>query len=603
MSRRPQRSRKRRRHSKRRWLWSVVALVLGLAAVVAIVGLIGILHAIRLEHRLNALPATLQSAVANAQEGRIGDAQAQLAQAQSTLASANSSLYNSFDFQVLSLLPVARNNLSAIKSAIHLGLEMVGGGEQILEAASPLNHGGQLAVPLAQGQIPLPTVKAVEVATGEVAETLAGAPPPPDDTFLVGRVRAAVNRVFAEAHRRELELRSVSAGLRVVEDLAGASGDRRYLLAIANIAEMRGSGGMILSYGVIASHGGKVVLVHVGPIDEIKLSGPETTASLPSDFTKVYGGLAPTSDWREENLMSDFTIDAPVMEAMYEKATGQRLDGVLQVDSAGLAAVLAGVGPVATQELGIVDASNAVTATLSTGYRLYPNRTVRQDYTGEVARAAFQQLTSGQYSSLKPLGTSLVDASKQRHILMYANDPTDESAVRILGLDGALPSPATPFTQLTVQNFGGNKLDYYIRSALELDGHSPSQRGSRMVATIDVANTAPAGQTVPQEVFGPFLPGGRPGEYYGLVTLYLPAGSYLKAAATDGSVTSPPKMGTQNGVSTVTFTVAIAAGARSHVILDLYIPPLALPVGQFAFVPSPRVNPTAFLSKLSRLGQ
>lgn len=590
---------RRRRRRLPRWLWSVVLLVLGVVAILAVVSVIGFLHAIRLQHKLNALPAVLQSVVANAEQGHLGAAQGQLAQAQSTLTSVNSSLYNSLDFQILNLLPGARQNVMAVKSAVHLGLEMVAGGEQILESATPLSRGGQLAVPLVQGQIPVSTVQAVQAAVGDSAGTLADVPPPPGGTFLLGRVRTAVQRLFAEAYRREAELRSVSAGLRVVEDIAGANGDRRYLLAIANSAEMRGSGGMILSYGVMISHAGKVTLVHVGPIDEIKLSSPETSAAFPADFTKTYGGLAPTSDWREENLMSDFTIDAPVMEAMYQQATGQHVDGVIQVDSAGLAAVLAGVGPVATPELGTVDAANAVTVTLSTGYQLYPNRTARQDYTGEVAQAAFQRLTSGQFSSLKPLGAALVDASRQRHVLMYANDPTDETAIRTLGFEGSLPGPASAFTQLTVQNFGGNKLDYYLVSSLRMDGQRPTQEGSRMTATIDLANAAPRGQTVPQAVFGPFLSGAQPGEYYGLVTLYLPAGSYLKSATTDSSVSSPPKMGSQNGVSTVTFTVSVAAGGRSHVVLDLYLPPTPSTVRHFEFVPSPRVHPTDFVTKLS----
>lgn len=599
MSQRRERSRRRQRSLQRRWFWTALLAFVGVAAVIAVVTAIAVLHAVRLQHKVSTLPAILQSVVANAEAGHLAVAESQLQQAQSTLTSVNSSLYNSLDFQILNLLPVARENLTAVRSAVHLGLEMVGGGEQILQAASPLEQGGQLAVPLNQGQIPLATVGAVQAAVTDVAGTLAGTPSPPNGTFVLGRVRKAVDRVYAEAYKREAELGSVAAGLRVVEDIAGASGDRRYLLAVANSAEMRGSGGMILSYGVLTSHGGKVTLVHVGPIDEIRPSAPETVANFPADFTKSYGGLAPTSDWREANLMSDFSIDAPVMEAMYQQATGQHVDGVIQVDSAGLAAVLAGVGPVATADLGTVDSSNAVAVTLSTSYQLYPQRSARQDYTGEVAQASFQRLTSGQFSTLRPLGTALVEASKQRHVLMYTEDPTDEIAIRLLGFDGALPPPRTNFTQLTVQNFGGNKLDYYLFTSLRLEGRRPSQSGSRIAAIIDLANGAPPGQTVPQEVFGPYVQGDQPGEYYGLVTLYLPAGSYLKSATRDSSVTSPPKMGSQNGVSTVTFTVSVTAGGRSHVVLDLYLPPTPTAVRQFEFVPSPRVHPTDFVTKLS----
>jgi uncharacterized protein DUF4012 len=567
--------------------------------VTLIVAAVAIAHGVQLERKLRTLPATLRAATTDAEAGHLAAAQTELTKAENTLTGVNSELYNSLDFQVLGVVPGARQNLTALRAGVRLGLQMVGGGEEILKAAAPLEINGQLSVPLRQGQLPLETVEAVQSAVEDVATTLPDAPTPPRGSLVLGPVKTAVDKLFVEAARRQAELQSVSASLRLVEDIAGASGDKRYLIAVANSAEMRGSGGMILSYGVLTSHAGKVTLVHVGPIDEIGLSGPETAAAFPADFTKAYGGLAPTSDWRNANLMSDFTVDAPVMQAMFDKATGQRVDGVIQIDSEGLAAVLAGVGPVTTPDLGTVTSANAVQVTLSTAYALFPERSNRQDYTGQLAQAAFQKLTSGAFSTLKPLGQALLDASHQRHVLMHADDPTDETAVRQLGFDGSLPPRRSNFVQLTIQNFGANKLDYYLASSLVLNGARPSESGSVMTATIDLANTAQRGQTTPQEVFGPFLPSENAGEYYGLVTLYLPVGSFLRRSTVDASVTTNPVMGTQNGLQTVSYTVAIPAGSGSHVALRIFVPPTATPGRQIVVVPAPRVLPTHFVSDLS----
>lgn len=599
MSQRRAPSRRRHRRRQPRWLKPVLIAATGAIVLIVVVAVIAVLHGIRLERRLQALPSTLQAVTTNAEEGHFGAAQAELAKAQSTLTNVNSSLYNSIDFQLLNLLPIGRQNVRAVRSGVKLGLQMVGGGEEILAAASPLEQNGQLAIPLTRGQIPLQTVISVQKAVEEVASILPNAPSSPGDGLVLGPVKTAVGKVFKEAAKRQLELRSVGASLRVIEDIAGASGDRRYLLAVGNSAEMRGSGGMILSYGVLTSHAGKVTLVHIGPIDEIKLPSPETAVSFPTDFMRTYSGLAPTADWRDANMMSDFTVDGPVLEAMYEHESGQHLDGVIQVDSAGLAAILAGIGPVTTADLGAVTEGNAVSVTLSTAYQLFPVRATREDYTGEVAQAAFERLTSGEFTSLKPLGVALIDASKQRHVLMYSDDPTDETAIRMLGFDGALPPASSDFTQLTIQNFGANKLDYYLTSSLLLGGERPSETGSLMTATINLANTAPRGRAVPQEVFGPFSPEQNVGEYDGLVTLYLPAGSFLKGSGVDPSVTTSPIMGSQNGLQTVSYTVTIPAGGSSRVVLRLFIPPTPSPRGQFDFVTSPRVNPTTFISKLS----
>jgi hypothetical protein len=570
--------------------------VVGLIVLVAV---IAVVHTLRLENRVRTLPGVIQSATLAAENGQLQTAQLDLLQAQNTLTSVNSALYNSPDFAIVDLLPVARQNIAAIRNAVTLGLQMIGGGEQILQAAAPLeSHDGHLEVPLSQGQIPLATSTSVATALTDVVNTLPTSATPPGGRFVLSGIRSLQNKVYAQAVKRRNEMSSVGASLRLIDDIAGASGDRRYLIAVANSAEMRGSGGTILSYGVLTSHAGKITLAHFGPIDELKLNHPETKVRFPSDFMARYADLGPTLNWRNVNLMSDFTADAPVMEAMYTQATGLPVDGVIQVDPAGLGAILAGVGPVHTADLGVVTASNVVALTLSEAYQLAPNRQVRQDYTGEVAQAAFTQLTSGRFPGLRPLGAALVTAGTDRHVLMYTNDTTDEAIIQALGFDGALPPPTEAFTQLTVQNFGADKLDYYLHSSLTLVGGRPSTLGEHLTATIDLANTAPPGQTSPAEVFGPLRPGGPAGEYQGLVTLYLPAHSQLMGSQTATAVTTSPVEGSQNAVTTITFTVAVPAGTATQVVLDVYVPPTAPSAARFVIVPTPRVIPTVYTQRL-----
>lgn len=593
------RTRSGRRH-RPGWMWPLVWSLAIVIALVGIVSVVALLHAVRLEKRVDTLPTIIQNAETSAEDGQLLVAQQDLTQAQNTLTAVNSSLYNSPDFAVVDLLPVARQNIDAIRNSVALGLQMIGGGEQILRAAAPLESAsGHLDVPLDHGQVPLASTEAVATAITSVLTTLPASADPPSQRFVLGRVHSLQERIYGQAIKRRQELQTVGAALQLLDDMAGANGDHRYLIAVANSAEMRGSGGMILSYGVITSHAGTITLGNFGNINELTLTQPETKVIFPSDFTKSYQDLGPTLNWRNANMMSDFTIDAPVLEAMYAQATGLPVDGVIQVDSAGLGAILAGTGPVQTADLGQVTAANVVPLTLSQAYQLYPNRQVRQDYSGEVAQAAFAQLLSGRFAGLRPLGAALVQAGKDRHVLMYTSDPTDESILGFLGFNGALPAPSVDFAQLTVQNFGANKLDYYLRSSVSLTGTPPSDLGSQMTATIDLSNGAPVGQTSPVEVFGPNVPGGQAGEYEGLVTLYVPHDSYLRASQTDSSVTTAPAQSTQNGVTTITFTVSMPAGTGSQVVLHIAIPPTSSRTGLFEFVPTPRVIPTAYLERFA----
>lgn len=575
------------------WL---VALGIGVAVVVVIlagVSVFAIFHAIRLQHRLDSLPAVIQQAENDAESGQLAEASKKLEAAQVSLGSVNSSLYDSVDFEIVDVLPVARQNLAAVRSAVSLGLQMVGDGEDILRLAAPLESAnGKLEVPLKGGTVPLSATEAVQAAIAEVVTSLPLSPTPPHHSFVIGRVRAAEGRIYAEAAKKRQQLVSVGDALSLIDDIAGADGNRRYLIAVANPAEMRGSGGMILSYGVMTSQGGKVTLQRFGGIDELALKSAETSAEFPADFTKSYGDLGPTQNWREVNVMSDFTVDAPVMAAMYKQASGKSVDGVIQIDPEGLAALLAAIGPVQTPDLGMVTAANVVPLTLNQAYFIYPNRSQRQDYTGEAAQAGFAKLFSGYFSSLRTLGTNIFRAGREGHLLMYASDPTDETTIGAFGFSGALPAQTLPFVQLTIQNVGADKLDYYLQSSLTLSGQAPTQVGSHMSITVSLANTAPPGLSTPVEVFGST----HPDEYQGLVTVYLPTGSALLSSHLDPTVTSGAVEGSQNGVCTITYTVTVPAGSNSVVALNVFVPPTAL--GRIFYLPSPRVLPTQFISKL-----
>jgi cell division protein FtsB len=589
--------RRRARHLRRRWLRRTVVGIGGLIIILAIVGVIGALHAIRLEHRLQTLSASLLVAQNDAENGKLAQAQGELAAAQVNLTSVNSSLYDSPDFTVLNLVPIARQNLQAVRSAVGLGLQLVGGGQQILNAGAPLESpGGHLDVSIKDGQVPLSAVQDIQSAVSSVVSGLPTASAPPHGTFVLKQVRNAEDRVWAELDRRRAELTSVNQGLTMLNAIAGGNGDSRYLIAVANTAEMRGAGGMILSYGVLTSSHGKVTLGNFGPIDDLTLQHP-VSVGFPADFTKTFGALQPTLFWRNATIMSDFTVDAPVLEAMYTQATGLPVNGVFQVDPAGLAAVLAGTGPITVPDLGTVDATNVVALTLNQAYVAFPNRPIRQEYLTTVARSAFAQLTNGSLPSLRPLGTAVVKAAQERHIILSFTDPNTQDTVKGLGFDGSLPGPGTDFAQLTVQNFGGDKMDYYLNSAMAVT-RKPGSSSRHISVDVDLTNTAPAGGKPPY-IFGPGTDAhDPPGVYRGLATVYLPPSSSLTGYTTDSTATVPLP-GTQNNNTAITFAVDIPPGGHGHVTLGIDLPPDPPKTPGFVLVPSPRVNPTSLTVKMS----
>jgi hypothetical protein len=347
---------------------------------------------------------------------------------------------------------------------------------------------------------------------------------------------------------------------------------------------------MILSYGVLESADGVFTLGEFGSIDELFLDDPvdPTTLDLPNDYLARWSGLEPTRLWRNTTLSPDFKFDAPVMEAMFTAKTQLSVDGVIQIDPAGLAAILEGTGPVDVPDVGLVSAANVQDITINRAYIDFPNRDQRQEISADVAKAAFHALIDGEFGSLRPFGTALFKAAAGRHLIFYSNSAVTEAQVQFFGADGALPAAdVRDAVFLTIQNVGKNKLDYYLDTSVALSGQRLPGVAGTVTATVTVANTTPPG--IPSTYVTGVVPRGAPYALYkGIVSLYVPTGTtILRSEGSD----LPATVVTEAGRTLVTYDIEVPAGASSTVTLELNLVPR--PAGPYALVAVPvgRVRP------------
>jgi hypothetical protein len=537
--------------------------------------------------------------------GRVRDGNALLEQATDRLGRAGRALDGHLEVDALKAVPLLGSNVRAVRRSITAASHLTIGGSAILDAAEPLERpDGRIDVPLRGGQVPLATIQDVQQAVADLSRTLADDRDLPGSSrFLVGPVRDLHRRVADELRSRRAQVEVLDHALGLLTDLAGGNGSRAYLIAVANSAEMRGSGGMILSYGGLAGSAGTFALTDFQRIDALKLPGPlplSAVLGLPADYLQRWDGFDPLELWRNANLAADFRIDARVLEAMTYAASGISPDGVLQVDPIGLAALLRAVGPVEVPEIGTVDADQLVPLVLHDAYVRYEGIERRSDVLKDVAQAAFDRLLTGQYDSLRELGSALAEAAQGRHLMLHAIDPAVEAHARALGADGSLPDlDGTPAFHLTVQNVSANKLDYFVDTAVGLSGDVA--RGT-VRAEVLIRNDAPAGASEPKYIFGPFDGSQAVGLYRGVVSLYLPRGATLVGVSGDPP-RSPPIKVSEDRRPIVSWTVDLPAQAASHVVLDLRLPPGRTDGEyQLAVVPSPRVRPTALRVDLAAPG-
>ena len=573
----------------RRWVAAVIGLGMIALVVATMVRLLTVASALR------DAEGEIESATDEIKEGRIADAVLSLRAAQRAIDSANGHLRTSPELSVLGAVPGIRQNLEAVEDSVQLAASVIHGGQRILDAARDLEgEDGTLQVSLSAGTVDVEDIARAHVEISTLRSQLPDRVPG-TSSLLLPNTRELFERVHEEAVRRQAELDRLDDGLRLLTELVGAERPRRFLLAVANTAEMRGTGGMILNYGVLEGEGGKVELTDFGRVEELDVRIPldPEAVGLPQDYIARWSGLDVTREWRNATMSADVPLVAPVLEAMFRRATGLPVDGVIQVDPAGLARILEAVGSIELRELGVVDATNVEALVLNEAYIRYPRVEERADVLGDVAEAVFRRLVDGRYPSVRDLAVVIAEAVDGRHVVAHSRTAEVQRVISRFGASGALPEPETlDYLHLTAQNMSGNKLDYYLDTEIEVMGRRPTGDVGSWKVDITLSNTAPAGRTQPRYIFGPYDESHAVGTYRAAVTLYLPFGSSLDSSS-DGPYRLAPSLHTEHGRPLVGFWIDVPAGESRTVSLDLRLAPRP-PTGDYELllVPSPRVRPT-----------
>ena len=317
--------------------------------------------------------------------------------------------------------------------------------------------------------------------------------------------------------------REVDAGLArarsaIADGIVGVGGLRsflagptRYLVLAGNNAEMR-AGGMVLQVGTLFAGDGRIVA-----------GGFASTASLilprsvpvPAELSALYGWLELGREWRNTGTSPNFPAVAPLYTAMIEAAGRPPVQGVLQLDVVALRYLLEVVGPVVIDGQRF-DAGNVERTVLHDLYAEYGRR--QADRRADLSRLAAATFVALDERSWRPgdLASALRRATAGRHLLVWSRLPEQQAAWRRLGAAGALERDGF---MLTVQNHGGDKLDWFVRPSVALASSKAPRGARRWTATIRIANPTPDGE--PSYVAGDGSK--RPaGAYRGFVAVYLP---------------------------------------------------------------------------------
>ena len=397
---------------------------------------------------------------------------------------------------------------------------------------------------------------------------------------LLGPISSRHHRFADQLDRARSELANVAAGAAAAATIL--EGPQRYLVLMANNAEMRAGSGAFLEAGILSTSDGTLTMSDVQPTEDLNLTPGEVPVS--GDLEARWGWLLPGVDWRNIGVTPQFDVNGPLAAAMWHAATGQVVDGVLAVDVAALQQVLGVTGPVVVGT-STVTAQNVEQLLMhdqyvGLSYGGSQAELARLEELGSLAQSTFQALEDRSVD-LHALALAVADAADGRHLLLWSSSPSQESTWVSLGVAGRLTGHSM---DVDLINRGGNKLDQYM--SLEVSLVPDRRHATAATLTVEIVNRTPPGQSA--FVAGPYPGLGTVyGEYLGVLAVNLPAG------VTPYVVGNPDldALGAEGPTDLVGVPVDLRAGQSEKVVFDLRLPGRPL---ESTVVPSARIPPVTW---------
>jgi hypothetical protein len=262
---------------------------------------------------------------------------------------------------------------------------------------------------------------------------------------------------------------------------------------------------------------------------------------------------------------------------MWERKTGEQLDGVLSMDPVALSYVLNATGPVKINEPPLkaiagglpveLTAKNVVPTLLSNVYSSIADPNMQDAYFAGVAQEIFSKISAGS-GDTKKLIDGLARGASEGRVLLWSGTPGEEAVISGYPVAGSVAGRGISPSQFGVYfNDGtGAKMDYHVKRTVQLLEQCPANGYSEVKVRITSTNTAPkdAATSLPEYVTGGGAFGVEAGSVQTNVIAYGPVQANVETAFVAGKKTGFAS-NRHSGRPVGSVTVLLAPGETSTV--------------------------------------
>ncbi|KAA9089962.1 DUF4012 domain-containing protein [Microbacterium radiodurans] len=357
-----------------------------------------------------------------------------------------------------------------------------------------------------------------------------------DDAPLLGPVREAVEEVATLLDTGASATDALARAAHLLPAMLGADGERSYLIAFQNNAEWRSLGGIVGAMAVVRTADGAIEMTAQGSSSDFSRFD-ESVLPLEPELDRLFEAR-PGRFVQNVTQIPDFTIGGPLAREMWQRQTGQQVDGVIATDPVALSYILAATGPVDLPTGDVLTSDNAVSLLLNDVYLRYEQPRDQDAFFAAAAAAVFDRLATGA-ADPAALITALGKAGDERRLLLWSADADDQAVLAGTTLAGELPVSTADDAAFGVYlNDGtGSKMDYYVTADTSLTWESCTldargRNAAPITLQVTVTNTAPAdaATSLPTYITGGGGFGVPAGISRTVAYLYLPTDAALTSA-------------------------------------------------------------------------
>ncbi len=352
----------------------------------------------------------------------------------------------------------------------------------------------------------------------------------------------------------------------------GAGTSRRYLVLLANPTELRPDGGFAGVVGTMVFDKGNPSAIHL--VDQFTLN-PAYTQKFPipaplGRYLRFYNNSLELGD---EGWDPDFPTTASLAEKMWQSATRESVDGVIELDPQAIASLLQVTGPVNVPGVGSFNSDNLLT---ELNILVNAQGVAKSTAVPPVAEAVIKAILTTPGSNWSRLAAILLDQARQRHVQLYVHDATLEGVIRADSFDGRVREFGEgDYLMVVDANVGATKGDAYVVKNLALKVEKPASGLTRHQVT--VSYSFPPLQNDIDRKLNPKSANNPAGAYRDYVRFYIPEAASLTGfrVQVDGKAAfsnSIAENGIEHGKRVVGAFIEIAPGHSGDVTITYDAP-------------------------------